>query len=190
MVDVTPSIVTVVGNPKAGSRTLTAATALTGALADRLPTGDGGFDPVVAQPIDLAVLADGLLVPWQLSPTAAQASESARSASILVLATPTYTASFTGLLKLFLDTFPAGSLACTVVVPLTVAGGPAHRHLADLQLRPVLGELGAALPAPSLLIEESDLPDLTTVVDAYADRHAAVLEATAAALLSPTLSAH
>lgn len=185
----TPRIVTVVGNPEADSRTLTAAAALADALAARL-RAVGEVDPVVAPPIDLAVLGQGLLAPWRLSPAAAAASESARSAGILVLATPTYKASFTGLLKLFLDTFPAGSLACTVVVPLTVAGGPAHRHLADLQLRPVLGELRAALPAPSLLLEESDLPDLTAVVDAYADRHAAVLGATAAALLSPTLSPH
>ena len=62
---------------------------------------------------------------------------------LLVLATPTYKASYTGLLKLFLDVFPAGSLSSTVVMPLIVSGGPAHRHLGDLQLRPVLSELGA-----------------------------------------------
>ncbi len=174
------TVVTVVGNPKAGSRTLTAATALADTLADRLRGGD--FEPVVAPPIDLAGLADGLLVPWRLSPSAAAASENVRSAGILVLATPTYKASYTGLLKLFLDTLPAGSLAGTVALPLTVAGGPAHRHLADLQLRPVLSELGAALPVRSLLLEESDLPELAAVVREYADSHAAVIAATAAAL--------
>ena len=46
----------------------------------------------------------------------------------------------------------------------------------------MLGELGAALPAPSLLLEEADLADLPAVVAAYADRHAAVIGATAAAL--------
>lgn len=174
------SIVAVAGNPKAGSRTLTAAVGLTAALADRLRTAD--VDPQPAGPIDLAELAEGLLTPWRLSPSAAQAGETARSAGILVLATPTYKASYSGLLKLFLDTFPAGSLAGTVVIPLTVAGGPAHRHLADLQLRPVLGELGAALPAPSLLLEETDLTDVPEIVTAYADRHAAVIGASAAAL--------
>ena len=176
----TLSIVTVVGNPKAGSRTLTAAVALTTALTDRLRSGHLAPEP--AEPIDLARLAEGLLAPWRLSPVAAAAGETARAAGILVLATPTYKASFTGLLKLFLDTFPAGSLAGTVVVPLTVAGGPAHRHLADLQLRPVLGDLDAALPAPSLLLEESELSDLHAVVAAYIDRHAPVIGATAAAL--------
>jgi FMN reductase len=180
----TLSIVTVVGNPKPGSRTLTAALALTTALTTALARNQaaGDLEPAPADPIDLATIADGLLAPWRLSPTAAIAAGTARSAGILVLATPTYKASYTGLLKLFLDTIPAGSLAGTVVVPLTVAGAPAHRHLADLQLRPVVGELGAALPAPSLLLEESDLSDLATVVESYADRHAAVIGATAAAL--------
>ncbi len=122
------------------------------------------------------------MAPWRLSPSAAQASESACAADVLLLATPTYKASFTGLLKLFLDTFPAGSLSGTVVVPLTVAGGPVHRHLADLQLRPVLGELGAVLPAPSLLLEEPDLADLAGVVDAYLLRHASLLAAAVQAL--------
>lgn len=174
------TIVTVAGNPKAGSRTLTAAVTLTAALTERLRSGE--LEPAPAEPIDLALLADGLLAPWRLSPAAGAAAETARTADVLILATPTYKASYTGLLKLFLDTFPADSLAGTVVIPLTVAGGPAHRHLADLQLRPVLGELGSALPAPSLLLEESDLTDLDVVVTAYADRHAAVIGATAAAL--------
>jgi len=179
-------LVTVAGNPKAGSRTLTAAVALTAALTGRLRTGNpdpsGDLEPQAAAPIDLATIGAGLLSPWRLSPEAAAAGEIVRAAGIVVLATPTYKASYTGLLKLFLDTFPAGSLSGTVVVPLTVAGGPAHRHLADLQLRPVLGELGAALRAPSLLLEESDLTDLDAAVDAYAGRHAAVIGAAARAL--------
>lgn len=174
-----PTIVTVVGNPKPGSRTLTAAAELTAALAGHLGSDQ---QPEVVEPIDLATIAPGLLAPWRLSPAAASAVETARSAGILVLATPTYKASYTGLLKLFLDAFAAGSLARTVVVPLTVAGGPVHRHLANLQLRPVLADLGASLPVPSLLLEEADLPDLDPVVTAYAERHGAVIGAVASAL--------
>lgn len=181
-------IVTVVGNPKAGSRTLTAATTLASGVAERLRDVDD-FDPVVAEPIDLAVIADGLLAPWRLSPAAAQAVDSARSAAVLVLATPTYKASYTGLLKLFLDAFPAGSLSTAVVLPLTVAGGPGHRPLADLHLRPVLSELGAAVPTPSLLLEEAELATLPPIVEDFLDRHAAVLAATVAALRRPTVTA-
>src|SRR6195952_5213982 len=148
------SLVTVVGNPKAGSRTLSAA------IAALLP------EPRRTT-VDLAEIGPGLLAPWSLSDDAATAVSAVRTADLLVLATPTYKASFTGLLKLLLDTLPAGSLSSTVVVPLTVSAGPAHKYLADWQLRPVLGELGAVLPAPSLLLSESELPDVAALAQDY-----------------------
>ena len=169
------AVVTVVGNPKPGSRTLTAAGTLADALAE---TFDGARRTV----IDLADIADGLLAPWRLSDPAAQAAADVKVADLLVIATPTYKASFTGLLKLFLDVLPAGSLASTVVVPLTVSGGPAHRHLADLQLRPVLSELGAVVPAPTLLLGESELPELPDLVRDYVSRHGPVIAAAVGAV--------
>ncbi|HEY5115215.1 MAG TPA: NAD(P)H-dependent oxidoreductase [Nakamurella sp.] len=169
------TLVTLVGNPKSDSRTLSAAGTLADALAERV-------DVTHRTVIDLADIAEGLLAPWRLSEAAGQAASDVRTADLLVIATPTYKASFTGLLKLFLDVLPAGSLASTVVVPLTVAGGPAHRHLADLQLRPVLSELGAVIPAPTLLLEESELPDLDDVVRNYVDRHGPVIAAAVGAL--------
>ncbi len=174
-------ITTVVGNPKAGSRTLSAATALADALAGIWDTA-GGTQPPTVETVDLATISDGLLAPWRLSPAGAAAGESARSADVLLLATPTYKASYTGLLKLFLDTLAAGSLSGTVVIPLIVSGGPAHRHLADIQLRPVLSELGAVSPAPSLLVEESELPQLDDLIAGYVARHGTLLAGTVAAL--------
>ena len=171
------TITTVVGNPKPGSRTLGAATTLTEALAPAV--WDGEIDHTA---VDLATIANGLLAPWLLSPEAKAAAESVLNSGVLVIATPTYKASYTGLLKLFLDVFPAGSLSSTVVVPLIVSGGPAHRHLGDLQLRPVLSELGAVLPAPSLLLEESELARLDELVRSYVARHGALLAAAVSSL--------
>ncbi len=173
---VTGGIIVVVGNPKPGSRTLNAAERLAGALGSAIGLS------AEAPPVDLATLADGLLAPWRQSPEAVAAGESTRAAGLVVLATPTYKASYSGLLKLFLDTFPAGSLSETVVVPLTVAGGPAHRHLADIQLRPVLSELGAVVPAPSFLLEESEFAGLDGLVDAYVQRYGGLLGAAVAAI--------
>jgi hypothetical protein len=96
------SLVTLVGNPKSGSRTLSAASTLADGLAER-------FDGARRTIIDLADIADGLLAPWRLSEAAAQAAADVKVADLLVIATPTYKASFTGLLKLFLDVLPAGS---------------------------------------------------------------------------------
>jgi len=170
-------ISTVVGNPKRGSKTLGAATTLAQALAPAV------FDNEVNHTVvDLATIAGGLLAPWLLSREAKAAADDVRNSGVLVIATPTYKASYTGLLKLFLDVFPAGSLSSTVVVPLVVSGGPAHRHLADLQLRPVLSELGAVLPAPSVLIEESELPQLDDLVATYVSRYGPLLAASVSAL--------
>ncbi len=170
-------ITTVVGNPKPGSRTLGAATTLSQALAPAVWVGEVNHTTV-----DLATIAGGLLAPWLLSPEAKAAAESVRASGVLVIATPTYKASYTGLLKLFLDVFPAGSLSSTVVVPLIVSGGQAHRHLGDLQLRPVLSELGAVLPSPSFLLEESELPQLDELVGTYVSRYGPLLAAAVSAL--------
>jgi FMN reductase len=121
-----------------------------------------------------------------LSAEAAAAVAAVRAADVLVLATPTYKASFTGLLKLLLDTLPAGSLSATVVVPLTVSAGPAHRHLADWQLRPVLGELGAVLPVPTFLLSESELPELNPLLSAFIAAHGSQLLAAVGALPEST----
>ena len=169
------SVVVVVGNPKPGSRTLTAATTLAEAIARVLPASNTTI-------IDLAGIAPGLLAPWSLSEAAAEAVDAVRAADVLVLATPTYKASFTGLLKLMLDTLPAGSLSRTVVVPLIVSAGPAHKHLADLQLRPVLGELGAVLPVPSFLLAEADIAELAGSVAGFVSEQGAVLAAVVGAL--------
>ena len=175
------AVVTLVGNPKPGSRTLTAAGTLADALAE---TFDGARRTVIDRRSDEIeqMHRDGLLAPWRLSEAAAQAAADVKVADLLVIATPTYWASFTGLLKLFLDVLPAGSLASTVVVPLTVSGGPAHRHLADLQLRPVLSELGAVVPAPTLLLGESELPELPDLVRDYVSRHGPVIAAAVGAV--------
>ena len=88
----------------------------------------------------------------------------------MVLAAPTYKASFPGVLKLLLDTLPAGSLAGAVVLTVSVAGGEAHRHAVSAALAPVLAELGAQTPAPSLELVESELPSAQTLLEAHVER--------------------
>lgn len=167
------SIVTVVGNPRPGSRTLGVATALATVVAARSGDGEG---PV----LDLAVFGGQWLGP--LAPDGEEALAVASAASVLVVATPTYKASYTGLLKAFLDRLPGGALRGTVAVPVTVAAAPTHRFVADLQLRPVLAELGASLPVPSFVVEERELPDLPALAERWAADHEPVLTATAGAL--------
>ncbi|WP_345600524.1 NAD(P)H-dependent oxidoreductase, partial [Thermocatellispora tengchongensis] len=97
----------VVGNPKPASRTLAAATRLHEALIGTAP------DVVV----DVVDLGTGLLG-WGDDAVASAVSAVAQS-ELVVVASPTFKASYSGLLKLFLDQFSAGEgLRNVVAVPL------------------------------------------------------------------------
>ncbi|SCL26999.1 FMN reductase [Micromonospora pallida] len=159
------------GNPRPGSRTLDAATR----LAQRVPAD-------VRQVLDLAHLAGHLHDPGHAR--IGEALATVRSAEVLVVATPVYKASFTGLLKSFLDLLPTGSLAGAPVVPVVVSASAGHLLLADLHLRTVLRELGATLPTPAVLLEEAHLPTLDLVLDEWGERHLPVLQ-TARAVRQP-----
>jgi FMN reductase len=121
----------VVGNPRPASRTLAAATHVARELT-------GGEPDLV---VDLATLGHGLL-DWQ-DPVVAGLVAEVAAADLVVFASPTYKATYTGLLKLFLDRFAADSLT-GVAVPLMLGAGPTHALAPELTLRPVLAEIGGA----------------------------------------------
>jgi FMN reductase len=138
----------VVGNPKPGSRTLAAATTVIRRLTDTEP------DLVV----DLATLGATLL-DWQ-DPSVAALVDEVGAADLVVVASPTYKATYTGLLKLFLDRFAGGVGLRGIAVPLMLGAAPHHALAPELHLRPVLVELGAAVPTPALYVldREHDRP--------------------------------
>jgi FMN reductase len=74
---------------------------------------------------------------------------------IVVFATPTYKASYTGLLKAFLDRYDTGGLKGTVAVPVSTGGSPDHSLAPNHTLRPVLVELGASVPTAALYLVTS-----------------------------------
>ena len=134
----------VVGNPKPRSRTYEAA----GLVLERLT----GRPPDLA--IDLVDLGPGLLD--RHDATAAQAVSDVAAADLVVVASPTYKASYTGLLKLFLDRFAAGSLTGVTTIPLMLGGDWRHSLAPEVFLKPVLAELGAASPTRGLFLLDSD----------------------------------
>ena len=73
----------------------------------------------------------------------ARAVQAVADADAIVIATPIYKASYTGLLKAFLDLLPQDGLAGKLVLPLATGGGHAHTLALDYALRPVLHALGA-----------------------------------------------
>ena len=138
------STVVLVGNPKPRSRTLAAAVAVAEGLTGRTP------DVV----LDLADLGAALL-DWG-SPEVAEAVETVLGAELLVVASPTYKATYTGLLKLFLDRIGNGALAGTKAVPVMLGGDWRHSLAVEVHLKPLLAELGASLPTAGLFLLESE----------------------------------
>jgi len=139
--------VAVVGNPKPASRTAEAAQALAIALrADEVEL------------IDLVSLGPGLLG-WG-DPAVAEAKAKVQAADLAIFASPTFKATYTGLLKLFLDQFETGTgLSGVVSVPLMLGAGPAHALAPELLLKPVLVELGAICPTGALYQQDSTFRD-------------------------------
>ncbi len=68
-----------------------------------------------------------------------------------------------------------------MLVPLIVSADPAHRHLADWQLRPVRGELGAVLPVPTMLLSEAELPGPDALIKEFIYNYGRQLQAAVAA---------
>ncbi|UDY35122.1 NAD(P)H-dependent oxidoreductase [Dermatobacter hominis] len=153
------SVVVVVGNPQAASRTATVAGRLGQRLADLVDAGD-------AHVIDLAVLGPALLQ-WG-DPTVAEAKAAVRAATVVVVASPTYKAAYTGLLKLFLDQFEHGELrSVPAVVPLMTGGGPTHALAVEVHLRPVLVEIGARVPSAGLYVWGEQVDDPSAAIEAW-----------------------
>ena len=170
------TVVAVSGNPRPGSRTLATARTLGARVAAHLePDAPGDVTT-----IDLATLAGELLAPEH--PAADAAREQVAAATVAVVATPVYKASYTGLLKAFLDLYGPDGLAGVVVVPLVVSGNPAHALVGEVHLRPVLVELGAVVPTRSLTVTEPQLADLGPVVDAWLAREGDALRRAVAPL--------
>ena len=151
--------VTLVGNPKVGSRTLhvaeEVAKQLTGWLSQQGVKVSGTT-------MDIAQLGAGLLE-WESKPVADVLARIA-ACQLLVVASPTYKATYTGLLKLLLDRIPMEGLAGRVAIPVMVAAAPIHVLAVETHLRPVLVELGACCPTRGLVLLESKLGELESVV--------------------------
>jgi FMN reductase len=155
-------LVALVGNPKAGSRTLHVAEELSRQITARLaPEGV----VVKEEKFDLAELGAALF-DWE-SPVVDKALKTALAADLLIVASPTYKATYTGLLKLFLDRVPYDGLLGRIAIPAMVAAAPIHGLAVELHLRPLLIELGAACPTRGLFVLESQLAELAPVIEKY-----------------------
>ena len=154
--------VVVVGNPKPASRTRQAAEL----VVERLIGGPP------AAVIEVAELGAGLLG-WG-DPAVAAAKQSVLDADLVVVASPTYKATYTGLLKLFLDQFAAGELGGTPAIPIMLGAGAQHALAGEHTLKPVLSEIGASCPTPALFLLETEW-EASPELEAWLERARPVL---------------
>jgi FMN reductase len=111
----------------------------------------------------------------------------------IVLATPTYKASFSGLLKAFLDLLPQHGLKDKVVMPLGTGGSLAHMLALDYGLRPVMQSMRPRLIVPSVFILDQHLRVEGTHLEIAAESQAyltEILEEFEHALLNAALAPH
>jgi FMN reductase len=166
------SIVDVVGNPRAESRTHGLARTLCAALRDELPGSAGGE-------VDLASLGPRVLDPEDAELGAA--IQLALQADVLVLASPTYKGTYSGLLKAFLDRIEHRALEGTRAVPILLGGAPDHSLAIDVHFAPLLLELGATVPVRGLFVLESQVDGFAGTAREWVSAHGAALLGTAPA---------
>jgi FMN reductase len=105
---------------------------------------------------------------------ASAAKDQVLAADLLVVASPVFKASFTGLLKLFLDHFDAGELAGKPTVALMLGGSAAHTLVGEVHLKPVLNEIGASCPTPALYLIDTEW-DTSPALETWLPRAQAAL---------------
>lgn len=162
------TVLALTGNPRPESRTHTLARTLAAAIAQQL----GAEAP---SDVDLAALGPRVLD--HDDEQAQEATEEVLGADIIVVASPTYKATYSGLLKAFLDRFGTGSLAGSAAVPILLGGAPNHLLAVDVHFTPLLLELGAAVPTRGLFVLEPEVEAFSAVAAAWSARHAASLVA-------------
>lgn len=130
-----PLVVTISGSPSPNSRTWLLTREVGAWLAEE------GFD---VNALDIRTLSPEALMFGRADvPEVRAALSLVEAADGLVIATPIFKASFSGLLKAFLDLLPQFGLTGKTVLPLAVGGSMAHVLAIDYGLRPVLCSMAA-----------------------------------------------
>lgn len=79
---------------------------------------------------------------------------------LLVILTPVYKASFSGVLKTYLDLLPQNSLEGKTILPIAIGGTFGHLLMVDYALKPVLTALGATHLLKGAFILDNQIREL------------------------------
>ena len=148
-------VTVVVGNPKPNSRTRGVALTATWGLCRCLAAE--GVPVTPPQLIDLTEVSAELVGHGTRADVLEQMLHNVGvPGGLLVVASPTFKSSYSGLLKIFVDLLPRGGLRGVVAVPLMTAASPSAQAVVEHLLRPLLLELGADVPVPGLCVMEGE----------------------------------
>jgi len=150
----------VIGNPKPQSRTMAVALA----LADKLLANT----PHQLETIDLA---EHTRDAFSSSERMTGLTERVAASDLAVFASPTYKATYSGLLKAFLDRYPSDGLAGVTAIPLLTGAGPDHAMGPTVNLAPLLVELGATIPGRGTYFLMQDMDRMDEVMEKAAAQY-------------------
>lgn len=152
----------------------------TGALLDAVLATIGDRTPADLHRIDLAAIAPGFagaVSREQLSLEVEDALAAVEDADLLVVGTPVYRASFTGLFKHFFDFVEQRALVDTPVLLTATGGSERHTLTIEHQLRPLFGFFQALTLPTGVYGSSGDFaegrvasPDLLARIESAVDR--------------------
>jgi len=125
--------------------------------------------------IDLAGLPADALLGRGAAPAVAAALAATTRARVVVVGTPVYRATYSGLLKVFFDLLPQDSLLGKIGVPIVTGHDRGHSLALDHGLRPLFASLGAIVIASGVYGTSAQFqngktaPELLQAVDRAVD---------------------
>jgi FMN reductase len=159
------SVVGVSGSPTRPSRTSALVELVTRAFAESLDA--------VPTVIELAPLLGELGAgPFRgdIGPNALAAVESVEAADVVVVGSPAYRATYTGLFKLFFDHVGQYALADKPVILTATGGSDRHALLVEHQMRPLFGFFQALTVPLGIFASENDFTDYRVTSPELLDR--------------------
>ena len=166
------SVVGVSGSPTRPSRT----TALVQEVAETFAERVGGVATVIELAPLLTELGSG---PFRgdIGPAARAALEAVEAADLIVVGSPAYRATYTGLFKLFFDHVGQHALVDKPIVLTATGGSDRHALLVEHQMRPLFGFFQALTVPLGIFANEGDFtdyrvdsPELRTRIDTAIQR--------------------
>ena len=152
----TPSVLGIAGSVRQPSRTTNLVAAVVDAIAAKLGT--------TGETIELGDQGASFLVALQRNAVRGRALEiveAIEDADILVVGTPVYRASYTGLFKHVFDLIHHDALVGKAVVLTATGGSPLHGLVMEHQLRPLFGFFRAHTMPSAVYATEADFDQYT-----------------------------